>query len=355
MDDDEIKKDLAQGDMIVRIGGFVFILVGLGIMYGGYVLWDEEPNAWIMFPFGGAFAVAGIVVQRVFVMPKGKKRVVVATSSHSTSRRSHRSVSSILVDENADESEIEAAKERWAANKLAHRDDWAEGRIKSNFDNDPGPRWKGAAAAGMLAIILAVSGFIWDEIFIAFAWILAAIAGVVGYLAWWAGRHRQKYGDSWLVPDALPLHLGARFDARIETGISPDATIPEAATQTLTCTRTWEERYRDSDGKSSTRTRSERLWEDVRRRDPVRRGDPEIVVIPVSFEIPEGLPPSTPGSRTGITWGLKVRIDFKGLDYQSAFALPVFEEGSLLSDALADAHEDAQLTTEPDSTERPER
>lgn len=355
MDDEAAKKIMAQGDLIVRIGGCVFILVGLGIMYGGVALWDSEPNAWVMFPFGGAFAVMGIVIQRVFITPKGKKRVVVSASSHSSGRRSHSSVTSILVDENADESEIEAAKDRWAADRISHRDDWIAGRIKSDFDSDPGPKWKMASVTGILAIGLAVAGFVWEDVMIAFAWILAAITAFVGYLAWWAGRHRQKYGESWLVPEALPLCLGARFDGMVETGISPDAMIPEAAVQTLSCTRTWEERYRDSDGKSQTRTRSERLWEDERRRDPVRRGDPSIVSIPVSFEVPEGLPASTPGARTGITWRLKLRIDFKGLDYQSSFELPVFQEGSILADAMEEAVEEGQEITDPGGSGRPDR
>lgn len=347
MDPEEVEDHLKSGDIMITIGGIVFILVGLGIMAGGFALRGDEPNWWVMLPFGGAFAVMGFIVMRVLRTPKGKKRVVVKSEQFSHGRSSHSSVSTIYVDEDATPEEVDAAKDNWAKRQISQRSDWAEGRIRSSNDLNPGTGFKTVIVMLVIAAILGVLSQTVDEIFLAFAGIVGLLACVFGVMTYRAKIHREKFGESFFVPDSLPVVMGQRLEGAVETGMDQGMIFEGAAQVTLRCVRIWEERYRDSDKRTQTRTRTKTLYDNTVQRDPIRRGSPVRVDIPISIEVPSDFPSSTPGGSTGISWRLIVSLAVKGMDYKSQFELPVFEDGSLLAEAMEDVRDEASEATRP--------
>ncbi|MEM7236305.1 MAG: hypothetical protein AAF501_00550 [Pseudomonadota bacterium] len=336
MDPDDAERRLKSGDWMITIGGLVFILAGLAIVAGGFALMDSEPNWWVMLPFGAGFIGMGFIVMRVFRTPKGKKRIVVRSDQFTHGRTSHSSVSTIYVDEHSTADEIDAAKEGWARRQVSHRGDWAEGRIRSSIDFDPGTGVKTVLVMLVIAAVLGVLSQTVDEIFGLFAVIVGVIACVFIVLTFRARIHRKKFGESFFVPDSLPVAMGQRLEGAVETGIDQGMIFEEAAQITLRCVRIWQESYRDSDNRTQKRTRTKTLYENRARRDPIRRGSPVRVDIPVSVEVPTGYPASTPGGSTGISWRLLVSVAVRGMDYKAQFELPVFQDGSLLAEAMED-------------------
>lgn len=334
MDDEQIQKQLRNSDLMITIGAWVFIVVGLAIIAGGFALMDSEPNWWVMLPFGGGFAGMGYMARRVFKTPEGKKRVVVRAQSHKSGSGGHSLIQSVYVDEDASEDEIAEAQRAWARGALADRADWVGGRIRSDLDRDPSAGMKTAIVIAIIAVACAAGAILIDPFAWFFAVALGGFAGAVGYSASRAKRHQERFATSWLVPREMPLILGQWFEGSVETGISPDTKFPEAAVLTLSCIRTWEESYRDSDNRSQKRTRSETLHETSQRRDPIRQGSPARVEIPAGFEISGEMPATTLGSRTGIRWELDVKIAVAGLDYHARFEVPVFEEGSIFDELI---------------------
>ncbi|MEM6906407.1 MAG: hypothetical protein AAF568_10975, partial [Pseudomonadota bacterium] len=252
---DDAEKSLAEGDMFVTIGAWVFILMGAAIMAGGVALWFDEPNAWVMIIFGAVFSGAGFLMRRVFRTPEGKKRVVVEQVSAGGST----SIRYIHVDEDASPAAAEEAKRKWAASRLSSRPDWLEGRILSERSRSGTAFWWVAGVTGTLAVAAGIGASVGDPIFWFFAGIMAIAAGASCVQAYVNGLHRRKFGTSELVLETRPGVLGAALRGEIHTGIPRQAELTETGTALLTCTRYWEERYRESDGETRRRTRSQEL------------------------------------------------------------------------------------------------
>ena len=317
----------------IWLGGAVFILAGLGIMWGGVALWDSEPNAWVMFPFGGTFAAMGVALFFIFRTPKGKRSVVVKAEEFSTGRGRRSSVTRIYVDEDATEAEIAAARADWATGQLGGREDWAEGRIASSLDPVGHRHWYFFGAA-LALLVSSLIGAVWDPEVLYFAILPALVTLLVGYFSVKKHIHQTKFTASELKLATVPGLLGQRLEGEIVSGVHRRMKLEDDAVLTLTCLRTWQETRRDRDGQSTTVTKSKTLWEDTRRVTPQRRGGRNALEVPVRFELPGELPPSTARGH-GVHWDLKAHIAVKGMDWRAEFRLPVFAEGSVQADVLA--------------------
>lgn len=163
----------------------------------------------------------------------------------------------------------------------------------------PEPEW-----AALLILIFPAVG-------IGFAW--SALKRVL---------HRWKYGTSTLRMETMPGRLGRRLRARLRAPLAPDEAPEDGFHVQLSCYR----RYVDHTGEGST-VRRDLKWRDEKH----LRGQPSsekegVTEVPLSFELPSDQPSSTPHkTKERMLWEVSVSADVPGLDYESAFEIPVFE------------------------------
>jgi hypothetical protein len=145
----------------------------------------------------------------------------------------------------------------------------------------------------------------------------------VGLLAVWAlrlVRRRLRYGTSLFRMARLPGVIGGALRGTVEIPARVDAA--DGYRLALRCVN--QITTSTSDG---TSTRETVLWEDVRTRaQPVQDGNPDHVLIPVSFTVPRDCRPTdATASSDQIVWRLEVRADVvSGPLYASRFEVPVF-------------------------------
>ncbi len=160
-------------------------------------------------------------------------------------------------------------------------------------------------------------------------------------LLFWAHRmwrKRRTFGRSVLTLDDVPGRLGEPLRARVRAQLDRHQ-LPDHGIQVqLSCYRKtvrYERRRSGSNNRSSRKKKVNRrlLWRDEKHMRPMDEVDGGIE-IPVTFEVPDDQPTSTPIkrsdkylARTGrgdIQWMVEVHCELPGLDYDASFEVPVF-------------------------------
>jgi len=154
--------------------------------------------------------------------------------------------------------------------------------------------------------------------------------------------HRWTYGTSTLKMDEVPARLGQAFSAEVEAGLDPGRAGSRGPFEvSLTCYHRTE---KGRIGEQSSRVSWNVVWKaeaQAEGRRALNAGaglsaqsdsgesgpGKEKVKIPVSFDLPEKAPPSTPEKKnTRIAWVLEVSAEAGGWPgFESRFEIPVFE------------------------------
>ncbi len=320
---------LAGGDgpEMPVVFSWVFMAAGGAMVVGGIVLVIDDPAGFALMGFGAVFLAAGWFARKLFATPAGKKAVFV--QAHEADIRTYdgrtgtrRGGTVIHVDEDADAAEIDAARAAWLEARRAERPDWVAGRVEAMDQRQGGLIYVGAALWVVFAAAAFGAALIWGDV----AWIVAPIAGVVALaIVGFAVRtwlHRRKYAASHCVLAGTPLYLGQPFEAEIESGIAKSASPRDGFTVELRCVHRWEE-TRGVGSERRSRRRADVLWRGEARSMGKHSARHDRVLVPVAFTPPEDQPAATLGGVEGIYWELRVRAEMPGLDYESAFELPV--------------------------------
>lgn len=141
-------------------------------------------------------------------------------------------------------------------------------------------------------------------------------------------RHQYKFSESTLELETMPGCLGKSFRARLYAPISSEASSDLEVSVTLSCKRQYEITVPDPDGHPHRHdTRTVTKWTDEARVTGTPRLRRERVLeIPISFDLPDEPPPSTPEKkRDRILWEVHVTGELSGVDYEASFEIPVFE------------------------------
>lgn len=235
--------------------------------------------------------------------------------------------------------EAETHDEPWTL-----REEWDANQVKHQYSKF------GLAIFGTIFLVGGLGGFGWLAldgligasdpewgILLMMAFPLAG--GVMLAIALKEYRRRSKYGTSVMQLDEMPGRLGERLLARVQANISPHE-IPENGIQVqISCYKRTAryKRKRSSNGKSSKslETKMHVLWRNERHMRPLSQGA-DGIEIPVSFQLPENRPTSTPIRRSDkylarnrvsdIIWRVRIRVETDdGVDYNATFEVPVFE------------------------------
>ena len=149
--------------------------------------------------------------------------------------------------------------------------------------------------------------------------------------------HRWTYGTSTLTMNEVPARLGQTFSAEVKAGLDPDAVGRRGPFEvSLTC---YHRTQKDRVGGESTRVSWNVVWKAEAQAEGHRAlgagaglsaqsgSREEKVKIPVSFDLPEKAPSSTPEKKnTRIAWVLEVSTETGGWPgFESRFEIPVFE------------------------------
>jgi hypothetical protein len=146
---------------------------------------------------------------------------------------------------------------------------------------------------------------------------LALIAGA-GYLQ----VQRAKYGVARFMPDTLPGEIGGRLRGMIEVPARVRLLEGRQVELVLCCQRL----VTTGHGKSR-RTSTTTVWESTRQIPAsCLSAGAKGTAIPVDFEIPFGMPESTPDVNLldRVEWRLTAKAETRGIDLGSSFAVPVF-------------------------------
>lgn len=322
-------------DRLPKVGGCLFQGFGGLLILAAIPLAFDEPGALALIPFGLVFVGAGWVVRRVFTTPPGKRRVAVEghevaiqTSQGLPGRRAQ--TVAILVDADASEAEVAAARQAWHDEQWAKRPDWAAGRIE-----EEGRRQAGALACGglvwtALALGLTVVALVSEEPImglVAGGCGLVALGLFVGHLVQRA-RHK-KFAPSLLLLARTPAVLGERLQAVVQTGVREEQGPHDGFRWTLECVHSWEERSGTGDSRRTTHRR-EVLWRfEERAEGRPSPAAPGFLGFALAVDLPADQPPATlSGSSEGITWELSAHASVPGLDYRVQFLVPVLRPGS---------------------------
>lgn len=326
-----------DGPELPLVAGYTFMAAGGAMVVGGIVLVFDDPGGFALIAFGLVFAAAGYLGKRIFATPEGKKAVQVSAHEvgigtmdgrHGTRRQA----SIIHVDEDATESEVEAAKQAWAEQQWRQRPDWVAGKIVAEGTRSGNLLRMAAGVWTVIALIVSAAAAIWGDII----WLGALGTGGFALVLWVlvvkASLHRRKYGSSHFVLEQTPVILGQRMNGEIESGIQKSVLLKDGFHLRLQCVHRWEESSHHSPSSSQRRTqrRREILWQDEQCGPAHATARSEKFTVPVKFSLPAEQPATTLGSsRDGITWELVVSAALPGLDYQATFELPVLAPGDL--------------------------
>lgn len=241
----------------------------------------------------------------------------------------------------------ESTQQRRYAEALSHDEPWtlreAWQRNEIRHRTRPGPI---LLVLGALFLVggLAGGGFIINDAIIGtdqpeWAALLVLIFPAAGlgmlasaYFKWQKGR---RFGTSTLRLDDLPGRLGSRITARVRANLPADQ-LPEHGIR-VECScyrRTVHYERSSSDNNSKTKKVTMRLlWRGEHHMRPMSVTS-EGSEIPVSFELPEDYPTSTPIHRSDaylartresdIRWMIEVHAEVPGTDYDASFEIPVF-------------------------------
>lgn len=239
----------------------------------------------------------------------------------------------VSADSSEDDSHVEGAPWRarpeWRTDTLTHGHD-----AFSPFSHANEIEW-GSVAGGVLVMLVfsAWGGLMFfdgasspDEP-LAFT-LLGACMLAGGLLSGWATARQilrqYKFGSSRLKLKTMPARPGGRFYARLRVPISPDEVRENVFTAELACKR----QYVVNPTEDAAKERVATKWVDEIQVEgrPRLRGDEQGLEVPITFDLPDDQPPSTPEKTTDrILWELTVTADLSGVDYKVSFEVPVFE------------------------------
>lgn len=324
-----------EGNAASTAAGVVFGGAGAVMLIGGAALFvqGELGGAVGLALFGTVFAGVGYAGYRVFRVPEGRKRVLVARREQPVDgtrgepgRRttwSYRYVDSDLPDD-----ELEAMQRRWAAEPWTRRADWAEGRVVQEGPASPGLLigftivWN-VIAWGIAGLALASEWGGGDVPWWVLVFPLAGVALAVMAVRTWI--RRRRYGVSVLALETVPAWSGERLRGAVETGVDAAEAATEGFVVRLRCVE--RRSYRDRDG--DHRVSEEDLWSEERREPWRGSGADGRLRVPVVFDLPPDLPPTEMLPEDDrVLWRLEVSAAMPGVDYAAQFEVPVFRRAS---------------------------
>jgi len=308
--------------------GAVAILGVFGLAFalaGGAALWkalthraNPAPNAWILWPIGGAFLLIGLGFLYALVRGPRAMRKAQATAA------------------------------RFPDEPWKWRDDWAQGYVQDDTRNALGMSLVFAVLWNCIAAPAGVIG--WQRgvlghermALVAFLFPLIGAFLVGGVVR--AALRRARFKVSRLDLDAVPVPLGRTLSGAVRTHL---AELPAGGFQlTLSCVRT----ERSGSGSSSS-TWTRVVWQDEATA-PGRLGAPPpapgetravspVALVPVAFRIPpEAESTDHHDSSNAVAWKLEVEAKEPGVDYHASFELPIYrtEESDRPESAASATH-----------------
>jgi hypothetical protein len=228
-------------------------------------------------------------------------------------------------------SKTRRAEAESAARRAAHpeapwmwRADWAAGRIEDSNRATMSMAWIFAGFWNLISLpaaFFAVRQALRDQEYgVLFVLLFPAVG--LGLLAW-AIRSTirfRRFGVSRFEPAALPFPIGRSLRGTVVATGALD--LREEFLVTLTCLR------RVTTGSGKNRSTSERvLWQEERRASArqTRGAEGTTTSIPVAFDLPaDGVPSDESNPRNRVIWRLAVSAEVPGVDYDSAFEVPVY-------------------------------
>jgi hypothetical protein len=228
-------------------------------------------------------------------------------------------------------SKTRRAEAESAARRAAHpeapwmwRTDWAAGRIEDSNRATMSLAWTFAGFWNLISLpaaFFAVRQALRDQEYgVLFVLLFPAVG--LGLLAW-AIRSTirfRRFGVSRFEPAALPFPIGRSLRGTVVATGALD--LREEFLVTLTCLR------RVTTGSGKNRSTSERvLWQEERRASArqTRGAEGTTTSIPVAFDLPaDGVPSDESNPRNRVIWRLAVSAEVPGVDYDSAFEVPVY-------------------------------
>jgi len=298
----------------------IFMILGIGLCLGGL---------WMLYPIGvEALQTGAFPSERTESLFIGLIMLFIGVVAVLGARR-------------------QSKQDRRYAEALAHEEPWT---LREAWrQNEMTHRSRPAPALLVLGLVFSVLGtagsayVINDAILAADApeWaallvLLFPVGGVVmlaaAYRKWQKGR---RFGTSTLRLDDVPGRLDDRMTARVQANLPANALPEHGIRVECSCYRRTV-RYERSGGKNNSKKKKvtmRLLWRDEHHMQPMSVSS-EGVEIPVSFELPEDYPTSTPIRRSDqylartrkgdIRWMIEVHAELPGLDYDASFEIPVF-------------------------------
>lgn len=313
------------------IAGIIFGGAGLLMLIGSIALLigGEFGGAIGLAVFGMVFCAGGYAGYRVFSVPKGKKKILVAgreqTFSGSPGQSGRRiSRQYIYVDKDTSPDEIEKQQQEWAEKPWTQRSDWAEGKV---VQDGPGSMklligftiaWN-IIANVIVAIALVVEWDGGDVPWFVLLFTLFGLALIIMTVRTWI--RRRKFGISILHLNTLPAHPGEFLAGTIAIGKS----VSELAGSEFKMKMNCYERSSYYDKKRERRVSEKELWSHEERVYGGLIDSDGKLEIMVRFALPSELPPtSLIPEDDRILWRLEVSAATSGVDYAAQFEVPVY-------------------------------
>jgi hypothetical protein len=220
--------------------------------------------------------------------------------------------------------ELAALKEKHPEQPWLWRHDWAAGRIDDSHRYTGWVAWIFAIMWNVVSIPIGLAGVqqaLRDGKPMLFLVLLFPAIGV-GLLVWAvrAALRRRRYGLSRFELTTIPGAIGRSLagTVRLNGLVQP----PQGFEATLSCVR----RVTTRSGKNSSTSESI-LWQEVKRVEGTTSRDAAGLAtrIPIAFRIPaDALACDASDPRNQVVWRLTLSAEVPGVDYASAFEVPVF-------------------------------
>jgi hypothetical protein len=178
------------------------------------------------------------------------------------------------------------------------------------------------AAIFSLFVSVFIVAFLNDSNVSFIAWGIVSIFAMFALLIVYSAIHKTlayfKYGESQMVLQQIPLVPGSEFKAVIilPKGIAPGTKI-DLEFFCESCLTTGSGKHR------STKTSLLHKEKATKVTDRNKRINGRLIV-PIEFLVPEDASPDSPLTNPSIEWKLKAVAEVPGVDYEATFPLPVF-------------------------------